>query len=71
MAGIGAALEAGYNVILGGQHVDHLSFSFIAPLEPQQDVYFSFVHYLLLFCFVCFFVFFCLVSLAWHVEQMP
>ncbi len=31
---IGAALETGYKVVLGSEHVHYLTFSFIAPLEP-------------------------------------
>ena len=38
------ALETGYYVILGGQHIDHLTFSFVAPLQTEQDINFSFVH---------------------------
>ena len=41
---IRTTLETGYHIILRGQHVDHLTFSFIAPLQSQQNVNFSFVH---------------------------
>jgi hypothetical protein len=44
MAGIRATLEAGYNVILWCQYVDHLSFSFVAPLQSEQDVNFTLIH---------------------------
>ena len=44
MTGVGATLEAGYHIILWGQHVDHLSFTFIAPLQTEQDVNFTLIH---------------------------
>ena len=61
VAGIGTALKTGNNIILRGQHIDHLAFSFIAPLQSQQDVNFTLIH--LLFVFVEFFNFFCRVIL--------
>ena len=41
---IRSTLEAGYHIILRGQHIDHLTFSFIAPLKTQQDINFSLIH---------------------------
>ena len=41
-------LEACYNIILRGQYIDHLSFTFIAPLQTEQDIYFT-VHFLFYF----------------------
>ena len=41
---VGTALESCYHIVARGQHVDHLAFSFIAPLESQQNVNLSFVH---------------------------
>ena len=52
---IRSALESCNNIITRGQYIDHLSFSFIAPLQSEQDVNFSFVH-----CFV--FFLFCFLS---------
>ena len=40
VSGVGASLEAGHSVIARGQYVDHLTFSFVAPLEPEKHVYF-------------------------------
>ena len=39
VTGIGPALEAPDDIVVGGQHIDHLSFSLIAPLQSQQDIY--------------------------------
>ena len=64
MSGIGASLEAGYNVILWGQNVDHLSFTFIAPLQSEQDVNLTLIHLFLLFDFNFFVAFFIRVCLA-------
>ena len=50
VACIGTALKTSYHIILWGQHVNHLSFTFVAPLQTQQDVNFSLIH-LSLFCF--------------------
>ena len=44
VSSIGTALETGYHIILRGQHVDHLTFSFVAPLESQQDINFTLIH---------------------------
>ena len=44
MAGIRTTLEACNHIVLRGQHIDHLTFSFITPLQSEQDVNFSFVH---------------------------
>ena len=73
VTGVGTTLEASHYVILRGQHVDHLTFSFVAPLESQQNVNLSFVHCFCVFLVVSFFFtfLFCRVSLDWHVEQIP
>ena len=55
VAGIRTTLETGHHIVLGGQHVDHLTFSLIAPLQTQQDINFSFVHNLS-FSFIDFFM---------------
>ena len=39
VTGIGSALEATDDIVVGGQHIDHLSLSLIAPLQSQQDIY--------------------------------
>ena len=46
MAGIGAALEAGHNVVARRQHVDNLAFAFVAPLEAQQYVYLCHIYFI-------------------------
>ena len=46
MACVRTALETSYDIILRGQHVNHLTFTFIAPLKTQQDIYFTCVHFL-------------------------
>jgi hypothetical protein len=33
MAGVGAALKAGYGIVGRGEHIHDFSFSFVAPLE--------------------------------------
>ena len=38
MPGIGATLKAGHDLIMGGQHIDHLAFSFVAPLQTENDI---------------------------------
>ena len=57
MTGIGTALKTGNNIVLGSQHVDYLTLSFVAPLQTEQDIYFTLIHCLYLFIiFVfCFF----------------
>ena len=57
MSRIGATLKAGNHVILRGQDIDHLSFTFIAPLQTQQDVNLTFVHLSLAVFVVVFFFF--------------
>ena len=49
VTGIWTALETGNHIITRGQHIDHLSFSFIAPLQSEQDVNFTFVHFFMIF----------------------
>ena len=44
MASVRTALETGYHIILRGQHVDHLTFSFVAPLQTEQDINFTLIH---------------------------
>ena len=44
VTGIRSSLETGNHIVLRGQHIDHLTFSFVAPLQAQQDINFSFVH---------------------------
>ena len=51
MTSIRTALETGYHIVLRGQYIDHLTFSFVAPLQTQQDIYFTFVHNTLFICF--------------------
>ena len=40
MARVGAPLETGDHVVLGGEHVHDFAFAFVAPLEAEQDVNF-------------------------------
>ena len=40
MTGIGAALKAGYDVVLRGEHVHNFPFPFVPPLESEQYVNF-------------------------------
>ena len=49
MTGIRTSLEASHHIILGGEHINDLTFSFIAPLQAQQDINFSLIHFLYLF----------------------
>ena len=65
VASIGATLKTRHHIIARGKHVDHLTLAFVAPLKPQQDVHFSFIHFS-----IEFFLFF-LVITPWQVEQMP
>ena len=44
MTSIRTTLETGNHIVLRGQHIDHLTFSFVAPLQSEQDIYFTFVH---------------------------
>ena len=44
MTCVRTTLEACYYIILRGQYIDHLSFTFIAPLQTEQDIYFT-VHF--------------------------
>ena len=44
MTSIRTTLETGHNIVLRGQYINHLTFSFVAPLQTKQDIYFSFVH---------------------------
>ena len=46
MSCIRTTLKASYHIILRGQHVNHLTFTFIAPLKTQQDIYFTCVHFI-------------------------
>src|SRR5574344_512190 len=51
---IWATLETCNHIITRGQYIDHFSFSFIAPLQTEQDVNFTFVHFSVFFYFVSF-----------------
>ena len=42
MPGIGAALEPGDGRITSGQDIYNLTFTFIAPLEAENDINFFF-----------------------------
>ena len=46
MAGVGTALEAGYDAVSLGKYVHYLAFSLVSPLEAEYYVYFCsiFVH---------------------------
>ena len=46
MAGVGSALEAGYDAVSPGKYVHYLAFSLVSPLEAEYYVYFCsiFVH---------------------------
>ncbi len=48
MTCVWTTLETCYYIILRGQYIDHLSFTFIAPLQTEQDIYFT-VHFLFYF----------------------
>ena len=50
MPGIGATLKAGHDLIMGGQHIDHLAFSFVAPLQTENDI--DFFHLFSVICFM-------------------
>jgi hypothetical protein len=39
VSGIGAALETRHHIIVGSQVIHNFSFSFIAPLKAQDNVY--------------------------------
>ena len=41
VSGIGAALETRHRIITRSKHVNHFSFSFVAPLETKEDVCFN------------------------------
>ena len=77
MSRIGSTLKTSYNVVAWCEHVHDLSFTFIAPLQSQQDINFTFVHCCFIMC-VYFYLFFflfsmlsCLDSLVWHTEHTP
>ncbi len=44
MSGIRATLETGYHIIPRRKNVDNLSFTFVAPLKTQQNIYFTCIH---------------------------
>ena len=44
VASIRTTLETSNNIILGSQNIDYLTFSFIAPLQSEQDIYFTLIH---------------------------
>ena len=37
---VGASLEACDDVVVGGEHIDYFSFSFVAPLEAEEYINF-------------------------------
>ena len=39
VSGVGAALEAGDDVVSGGEHVHDFPFTFVPPLETEQKIY--------------------------------
>ena len=41
MSRVGATLEARDHFVIRGQHIDHLAFAFVSPLETENDVYFA------------------------------
>lgn len=45
-----ATLKAGHDLIMGGQHIDHLAFSFVAPLQTENDI--DFFHLFSVICFM-------------------
>ena len=45
MTRIRTTLETSNDIILRGQNINHLTFSFIAPLQTEQDIYFTCVHF--------------------------
>ena len=53
--------EEGKVLSFGGQHVDHLTFSFIAPLQTEQDINFSCVHNSIINIFFLFFLIYSLL----------
>ena len=40
MTGVGAALEAGNYLVARSYYVNNFTFSFVAPLKAQQNIYF-------------------------------
>ena len=44
VAGVGAACEASYYVVAGGEEVHHFALAFIAENDAKQGIYFSFSH---------------------------
>ena len=45
-----ATLKAGHDLIMGGQHIDHFAFSFVAPLQTENDI--DFFHLFSVICFM-------------------
>lgn len=38
VSGIGAALEASHDIVAGSKHIYYFSFTFVSPVETQQNV---------------------------------
>ena len=51
MSRIRTTLETSHHIILRGEHINNLTFSFVAPLQTQQDINFTLIH-----CFLSFFL---------------
>ena len=66
MSGIRTTLKTSYYIITRSQNIDHLTFTFIAPLQTQQDIYSTFVHTIYYF-----FLFFCRVIFARQLLHTP
>ena len=64
VASIGTTLKTSYHVVLRGQYIDHLTFSFVTPLQTEQDINFSLIHFFIVFCNFVLFSFARLVSFA-------
>ena len=45
MTSIRTTLKTSNDIILRGQYINHLTFTFIAPLQTEQDIYFTCVHF--------------------------
>ena len=43
VSSIGTALKTCHHVVVGSEHINYFAFSFVAPLEAQENIYFA--HY--------------------------
>ncbi len=68
VSGVRSALESGYHVVVGSEHVNYLAFAFVAPLEAEQYVNFHFDS-VLVYCSVIV-SFFCGCG-GYHAAHMP